>query len=60
MTFTLKIELGNDAMQTPADVWEAIGQMLKHDTFESVDPWSEDKGRIMDINGNSVGSWEVK
>ncbi len=57
MTFTLTIELGNDAMQDGTDVASALRSVAKRvdgDSFTRVD------GRkIMDANGNSVGTWEV-
>lgn len=60
MTFTLTIDLGNDAMQTPADVAGILRGMLADDTFDSVDPFERDTRKVFDANGNSVGKWEVK
>ena len=49
MNFTLNISTGNDAMRTSYDVAEALeavrGQLMA----------GAESGRIMDINGNSVG-----
>jgi hypothetical protein len=59
MKFTLEIELGNDAMQTRADIEAALrklGQNLRH---MSEPPEHGDEGGIMDDNGNKVGTWEV-
>lgn len=58
MTFTLTIELGNDAMQSGADVVEAMDR-LKRKIVNS-DFARVDGGKIMDENGNSVGTWEVR
>lgn len=55
-TFVLKIELGNDAMRTPrnlADALVLVAVKLKH--VKGIT-----QGNILDINGNSVGSWEVQ
>jgi hypothetical protein len=54
--FTLKITLGNEAMQTGDDVKEAL-QKLNFERY-----WNNDNlnGCIRDINGNTIGSWMVK
>jgi hypothetical protein len=61
--FTLEITLGNDAMQTPADVRNALMKIANR-LERGQDPYSpfegEDSGKIMDGNGNSVGKWEVR
>lgn len=49
--FTLKINLGNDAMQTTRDVAGALRRVAG---------WMEtgtDRGRILDDNGNLVGEF---
>jgi hypothetical protein len=53
--FTLKITLGNDAMQTSGDIERAIRRSI---TYCNMTPGLE--GNIRDINGNTVGSWRVK
>jgi len=58
--FTLKIDLGNDAMGTPRDVAFVLKKLAKKlddmgEPFASVDG-----GKIMDANGNSVGQWDVE
>lgn len=58
MTFTLKIKLGNDAMQTGLDVADALTRIARR--IESDDELAPDCGKVMDTNGNSVGNWEVK
>ena len=53
-TFTLTITLGNEAMQEAND----IAWTLRKVAFElENDP---DHNRIRDINGNTVGEWEIK
>ena len=53
--FKLKIELGNDAMQTPEDVAEAlegVASRLKNT--------GRREGAIFDTNGNKVGAYEFQ
>jgi len=49
-TFTLTINMGNDAMQTPEDVAEALRDAAR-------DIETGGKEFIYDINGNKVGLW---
>lgn len=51
-TFTLTIKLGNDAMQTPQDVGNALDYVATR-----LKAGIED-GTIKDSNGNNVGSFE--
>lgn len=53
--FVLKIKLGNEAMQTRGDIANAL-----KDTAECVQCDILQSGKIMDLNGNLVGSWSVK
>jgi hypothetical protein len=58
MTFTLKIKLGNEAMQTGEDIAEALQRIagkLKYIGY----PSSNDYGNIRDVNGNRVGEWKA-
>lgn len=59
-TFTLTIELGNDAMQTGADVAEALRRLAHRleddDAYGELKPTSQ---RIKDRNGNTVGQFTV-
>lgn len=55
-TFVLRIELGNDAMQTPADIAAAL-RKLANDLERG---FSTRYGTLRDVNGNTVGSWEVQ
>lgn len=63
MKFTVEIELGNDAVQTADD----IAQIL-YSTADRIidvtgsDPLTEHVGafrNIRDLNGNTVGLWQV-
>lgn len=57
MKFTLEVELGNAAMQTLEDVSSAIhGIGLDGETVAAR---VGEGGRIRDLNGNTVGKWEV-
>lgn len=61
MKFTLEIELGNDAMQTAQDVLIAMSQTFyqchRMDAYHSLN--KPETGLLRDINGNTVGKWEV-
>ena len=52
--FTLRITLGNEAMQTPEDVAASL-----RDIANRLD-WGmyRRSGEILDMNGNRVGEWE--
>ena len=53
--FNLKIEMGNDAMQTPedvADALETVAAKMKNSGSRS--------GPIFDLNGNKVGTYELR
>jgi hypothetical protein len=57
--FELKINLGNEAMQCPSDVAEALRKLAKK--LDGVDDFAlTDGGKVMDSNGNSVGEWSVE
>lgn len=62
MRFILEIELGNDAMQTYADVLGAFSESIR--AFQRMDNASEcedkDGWSILDLNGNRVGYWRVE
>ena len=58
--FILKINLGNDAMITGYDIAGALRDIAnKINDNEDMRDFSGTK-RIMDLNGNYVGSWMVK
>jgi len=56
--FNLTIRLGNDAMQSPADVGRSLRKLAER--FEDIDgaAMSGEDGIILDLNGNNVGGWE--
>jgi hypothetical protein len=51
--FSMKITLGNDAMQTTQHVSAKLREIA-----ERIDR-GQDGGKVMDDNGNSVGSWDL-
>ena len=58
--FKLTVELGNDAMQSPADVADLLRRLARR-----LDDWgrwqaTRDGGHLMDLNGNSVAEWETE
>ena len=54
--FTLEIELGNEAMESHADIVDALNRVA----FEMLSPAQPTSGAIRDINGNKVGGWRIK
>lgn len=57
MKFSLYIHLGNETMQTLADVSRAVVESIGkrsgiNDVLEE-----DEQGRIVDANGNTVGQW---
>jgi hypothetical protein len=58
MTFTMTIELGNDAMQTYADLATATRRIFS-DFARQHEPVEDNAGRIYDANGNKVGTWSI-
>jgi hypothetical protein len=59
-TFNLTIELGNDAMQSPADIARALRRVAE--TWGMIEGAAAvgEEGEIRDLNGNTVGGWEVR
>ncbi len=55
--FILKINLGNDAMLNHLDVAKALHLVAQNFEYSCEDFLH---GTIPDINGNTVGSWQVK
>lgn len=51
--FKLSITLGNAAMRSRSDILEALYGVI--DDLQEF----QDNGTIFDINGNTVGSWEI-
>lgn len=57
MRFTLNIELGNEGMQTQADVLAAITRSINYPQNATMHVGESEA--VRDGNGNTVGSWEV-
>ena len=51
MRFTLEIQLGNDAVQTSADIAEILRRVSSQASI------ADETDTIRDINGNTVGRW---
>lgn len=61
MKFKLEIELGNEAMLTSHDIAEALRDVMRKLRKDSEDSLEEAfKGRIKDLNGNTVGGWQIE
>ena len=58
--FKLTIRLGNDAMQTPADVADTLRNQVARAVDTVLTTTQAAEGRIWDINGNTVGRWSFK
>jgi hypothetical protein len=57
--FTLTINLGNAAMQTPDDVARALAVVASR-VVRCYSGLDGDVGKVWDDNGNTVGQWEYK
>ena len=57
MTFMLRIELGNDAMQTANEIEAVLRKLGQRLPYISDPVEAGDEGSIMDDNGNTVGQW---
>lgn len=56
--FILKIDLGNDAMQTDEDI-----AIVLNNVAYAINTYGLKKDqiyKILDVSGNTVGSWSVK
>jgi hypothetical protein len=61
MKLIIEIELGNDAMQNPQHVADALRETAdKIDQIYKPKFSRDDTGKIYDLNGNHVGTWRVK
>jgi hypothetical protein len=65
--FKIQMMLGNEAMQTPADVAEAlavVANTVRTRAYTWPKTWPKDLAgqpqAIKDRNGNTVGQWEVR
>ena len=60
MRFTVDINLKNDAMQTDADVADALSRVIHQLDRHSGPLMVGESRRILDINGNLVGWWQIE
>ena len=60
MTFTLTIEMGNEAMQTYADIAQATRRIFADFARREGEDVEEDAGRVYDLKGNKVGTWSIE
>ncbi len=58
--FTLTIDLGNDAMYRGNHIADALRKLAERIECSHYYDLKVDGGKIMDVNGNSVGNWEVR
>jgi hypothetical protein len=56
----LEVELGNEAMRSLHDVREALNESLLSPRGMFSDLREGEEGSLRDINGNTVGRWEVQ
>jgi hypothetical protein len=59
MRIVIAIDLGNEAMQTMQDVADALAKCLTASTDMNEPLLMNESGRVRDLNGNTVGAWEV-
>ena len=59
MRFTLEIEMGNEAMQTYADIAFAVRRVFPDFANRSEEVEEGENGNLYDENGNKVGSRAV-
>ncbi len=59
MTFLMRITLGNEAMQLPSDVAQALETLARKMRAEPNEFEPAEQGNIRDVNGNKVGTWGV-
>lgn len=55
--FKLHLELGNDAMSDRYDVADALDEVASKIRFAGIS--TGDGDTVSDLNGNTVGKWEV-
>lgn len=56
----LEVDLGNEGMSTPSDVSNALQRSLARAACGLFEPLGlGNEGRVLDGNGNTVGSWQV-
>ncbi len=60
MKLVLQVELGNDAMESHWDAFDAIRKSLLPSGEAHLVPFETgESGSILDHNGNTVGMWKV-
>lgn len=59
MKIVIEVELGNDAMRTMDDVVTALDEHFCAQALGPHELQEGEDGRIRDLNGNTVGRWEV-
>ena len=57
--FLLEIETGNDAMQTGEDISEVLIRVAKGINPDFVTDGATGKRKILDLNGNTVGFYQI-
>jgi hypothetical protein len=60
MKFTLEIEMGNEAMQSYADIAYSVQRIFADFRLRQGDVEDGETGRIYDANGNRVGTWNIE
>lgn len=63
MKFTVNLDLENDTMKTYQDIRDALKQIILSAgscASSHARPTDGDGGKILDVNGNVAGNWEVK
>lgn len=59
MKFTIEIELGNDAMRRYSHIKSALRELARGPELGNNGPRVGDGSNIRDVNGNTVGKWEI-
>jgi hypothetical protein len=57
MRIVIEVEVGNEAMTHPADIGATLRRAASRIGNERLE--LGDTARILDLNGNTVGHWEV-
>ncbi len=59
MKITITIEKGNEAVRTGSDMVTLVNNITLR-IYDAVATERDDSGKILDLNGNTVGKWEVE